>query len=91
MLAVVDQLPGAVGGWGFHFFHATFPLLRGWQAKASATGVRTFPKPGGRKTLAHGVSRVEWRVRMGAPERGERLFSAPEVARIVCDAMLPQE
>jgi hypothetical protein len=30
-------------------------------------------------------------VRMRAPERGERLFLAPEVARVVFDAMLPQE
>jgi hypothetical protein len=54
-------------------------------------GVCTFPKPGGRKTLAHGASRVESHVRMRAPERGERLLLAPEVARVVCDAMLVQE
>src|ERR1035441_9045649 len=46
---------------------------------------------GGRKNVAHGASRGNRCVGWQAPERGERTRSAPQVALIVIDSVLPQE
>ena len=46
-------------------------------------------QPEGRKIIAHGASRGNSVLGNRAPERGERLVSTPQVAHIVCHAVLP--
>ena len=74
------------------------PVMRA-AARCTLAVIRRYPyrrleflhslQPEGRKIIAHGASRGNSVLGNRAPERGERLVSTPQVAHIVCHAVLP--